>query len=227
MNNENNTGIRRGQDQLISFLWIRRSIGLLGFLFPLLLIVGANLFSNCHGVLNSISDYYHTNMRDVFSIVMGLLAFALFTYRGPEKIDGVIANLTGVCALLIVLFSTSVNSETAACAACNTVTYNTAHLIFAVVFFLLLSYFSLFLFTKTAKDCQPTAEKLMRNRVYRICGIVMILSLICIAIYMLFLNDTGTWARIPVVLICEWIALWAFGISWIVKGDWFIMIDKQ
>lgn len=226
MSNQNTSEVRRGQNQLVSFLWIRRSIGLLGFFFPLILILGAKLFSDCPDVLSSLSDYYHTIMRDVFAIVMAFLAFAFFTYRGPEKIDGILANLTGICALAIVFFSTSIKEDAGACLACDMATYKTIHFIFASIFFLLLSYFSLFLFTKTEKNSVPTIEKTRRNRIYRICGIIMLFSIVVIGIYLLWLKKNGIWTDVPIVLIFEWLALWAFGISWIVKGDWFIMIDK-
>jgi peptidoglycan/LPS O-acetylase OafA/YrhL len=222
-----NTLRRQGQDQLIPFLWIRRSIGFLGFLFPLILIVGAKLFNkDCPLILSSISDYYHTNMRDVFSVVLGLLAFSLFTYRGPDKEDSIASTLAAACAMGIIFFSTTTVNKNI-CIACDVKQNQTMHLLFATLLFLILAYFALKLFPKTKEHETPTPEKLKRNTLYKTCGYIMLACIVIIAVYMLWLQDRGILANVPVVFILEWIALWAFGISWIVKGEWFILKDKK
>jgi uncharacterized membrane protein len=60
-------------------------------------------------------------------------------------------------------------------------------------------------------------EKKRRNVIYRCCGIVMILSLACITIYTFFFRGTSI-AAINPVLILESVALFSFGVSWLVKG---------
>jgi hypothetical protein len=220
------TTAREGQDQLIPFLWVRRSIGFLGFVFPLILIIGAKLFNkDCPLILGSISDYYHTNMRDVFTVVMGLLAFSLFTYRGPDKEDSIASTAAAICALGTIFFSTIVKENI--CVACDVKQNQTLHMSFATALFLILAYFSLKLFPKTREHEPPTPEKLKRNKLYKTCGYVMLACIAIIAVYMWLLQDRGILVNVPVVFIFEWIALWAFGISWIVKGEWFIFKDKK
>ena len=51
---------------------------------------------------------------------------------------------------------------------------NKIHNVFAITFFLLLAYNSLFLFTKTTGEMTP--EKKKRNIIFRVCGIGMIAS---------------------------------------------------
>ena len=46
----------------------------------------------------------------------------------------------------------------------------------------------------------------------------MIMAMLCIAIYMLFFMNTYI-AKMDPVLIFESIALMAFGVSWLVKGN--------
>jgi len=99
------------------------------------------------------------------------------------------------------------------------------HLTFGTLFFLSLAYNSVFLFTKR----QPgtlSAGKRRRNLIYRICGAVMFVALSCIIVYTLFLRHTAISRAYP-VLILESIALFAFGISWLVKGNTFFKDQKN
>ncbi|MBY0478950.1 MAG: hypothetical protein K2Q24_14985 [Chitinophagaceae bacterium] len=215
---------RKGQYQLIPFLWLRRGIGFLGFVFPVVLVLGAWWLGGCNVILGSISDYYHTRMGDVFVGVICVIGLFLFTYRGPDKADSIASNLACIFAMGIAFFPTDIKElhETTSCLICKVDTFKFVHNIFAAAFFLVLTYFSLCLFTKTAKDDPPTAQKLKRNFVYKVCGYVMLSCIILIFVYWLFLKDLSILNNIPVIFIFEWIALWAFGISWIVKGGWFL-----
>jgi hypothetical protein len=85
-----------------------------------------------------------------------------------------------------------------------------------VLFFLILASFSFFLFTKTAKDKGPTRQKKKRNVIYRICGLVMVASLTATVIFMAIRDDNS---KFPFVFLGETIALVAFGISWLTKGE--------
>jgi hypothetical protein len=100
----------------------------------------------------------------------------------------------------------------------------TLHLLLATLFFLNLAYFSLFLFTESRGDMTP--EKIMRNRVYRICGIVMVACIVLIAVYIfLFEKQLPNPEKYDVIFYLETVALWAFSASWLVKGEMF-MADK-
>jgi amino acid transporter len=91
------------------------------------------------------------------------------------------------------------------------------HLTFAALLFLTLAFFSLFLFTKSKKGESPTPEKLIRNKIYIICGITIILCIISIAIYKLFIQTANPISAF--VFWAETIALIAFGTSWLTKGE--------
>ena len=86
----------------------------------------------------------------------------------------------------------------------------------AALLFLTLSYFALFLFTKSGGD--PTPAKLVRNRIYRFCGVVMLACIAGIGIYHAFLDHTAL-SRLNPVFWLETFALWSFGISWFIKGE--------
>jgi fatty acid desaturase len=75
------------------------------------------------------------------------------------------------------------------------------------VFFGLLAYNVLFLFTKSSGEM--TKNKRIRNIIYRVCGIGMIVSMICLFIF-------SGWA---VTWWVEAFALGFFGIAFLTKAD--------
>jgi hypothetical protein len=74
--------------------------------------------------------------------------------------------------------------------------------------------FSLFLFTREGE--KSTKQKLKRNKIYIICGLVIIVCLIAMTIYFIFFQESYLNSRF--VYWCETSALVAFGISWLTKG---------
>ena len=84
--------------------------------------------------------------------------------------------------------------------------------------FVVLAYFSIFLFTKSAGEKPYPPRKRARNRIYRVCGIVMLLCIVLIGVFKIWLADTPI-ADLKPVFWLEALALWAFGISWFTKGE--------
>jgi hypothetical protein len=200
----NETGSK--QRLLISYLTLRRGIGILGVALPVLLVVGCRVFGPCTSVLESISDYYGTVMRDVFVGVLFGIGLFLFSYKGYERKDDVAGHVACLCAIGVALFPAT--SATSA--------IRILHFLFAAGLFVTLSYFSLFLFTKTGATVTP--RKRIRNRVYVVCGVIMLACIAGVAVYYAFLRGTSIAALKPVFLL-ESLALWAFGLSWFVKGE--------
>lgn len=102
MNANNNTDIK---DIAISYLELRKAIGILGIIFPIVLSVGCLMMNFCEPFQHSISCYYHTVMRNVFEGVLWVYAVFLFFYR-YEKKDNIATTLAGICALVIALCPT-------------------------------------------------------------------------------------------------------------------------
>lgn len=94
----------------------------------------------------------------------------------------------------------------------------TVHLIAAGLFLFSLACFSLFLFTKG--ETIPTPQKIIRNKIYRICGYIM---LACIATLIVFFalpaSISTPLLKFKPVYWLETIAIMAFGVSWLVKGE--------
>jgi len=195
---------------IYSYLDLRKAVGLIGMLVPFVLAAGVSVTSGSFGIERSISYYYHTAMGDVFVGAVCAIGLFLFFYRGYQTLDNVIANIAGLAAVGLAWFPTDGPDDFPAS--------NTLHLIFAIIFFLSLAFFSLFLFTKSDPDRPKTAQKKRRNIVYIVCGSIMLLCLLLIIVGIL----AGITDRTTLVFWAETAALIAFGVSWLVKGEAFL-----
>jgi len=190
----------------VSFLTLRRVIGLMGVLFPAVLAVGCVLMRDCTKLLPSISAYYDTVMGDVFVGVLFTIGWFLFSYKGYENADDIAGDLACLFALGVALFPTNSSQPWV----------HNMHLFFAASLFTTLAYFSLVLFTKS--DGSPTPRKKTRNKIYQTCGWVMLACIVLILIEKKLLVDWDWLQNLKPTFWLETFALWAFGISWMTKG---------
>ena len=198
---------------VFSYLSLRRVIGILGFTLPFLLALGGWAIFDT-GLQRSMSAYYHTGMGDVFVGILFALGFFLLSYKGYERRDDLVGDLGFVFALGVALFPTT---PTGTHGGTDLIGY--IHLACAGLFFGTLIYFALFLFTKSAPDQPVTRKKRHRNLVYRTCGYAMLLCILLIGVYNIADGDESSLARINPVFWLEAIAVAAFGISWLIKGE--------
>ncbi len=220
---ENNNPVQ--QTLLISFLTLRKTIGVLGIAMPFILCIGTLLIGHCHQIQNSISHYYYTNTGDVFVGILCAYSLFLIAYKGYDLQDNIVTSIAGVFALGVAFFPTTQNID------CDCSVLQLApiprrisvHYISAALFFLSLAYISFFLFTKG--DNNPSPQKRIRNRIYKICAISMLLCLILIAIIQNVDSLSNLVTEYKLVFFLESIALFAFGISWLIKGE-MILQDK-
>ena len=203
---------------------LRRAIGILGMALPLIVAVGAVILGNCTSIQHSISLYYNTIMRNAFVGILSATALFMFAYRGYDYRDRIAGIAAFVFALGIAFFPATSQMVKDCGTMCLHVNYHdwirTVHLISAVLYFLTLAYISLFLFTLTDPKLVFTEQKRKRNKVYRICGYTILGSLLLIIIYMfLIFPEYPQFDRYHPIFWLESIALWAFGISWLIKGE--------
>lgn len=205
-----------GNDSLlISYMTLRKSVGWLGIVLPVVLVAGSLVLDHSNQILVSLSAYYYTCTRNALIGILCAVSLFLFCYRGYDKQDSIISNLAGLFALGVAFFPTSDTDE-------KSDLISTLHYVFAGIFFTLLSYMSIFLFTKTSGFV--TTQKKERNQVYVVCGIVMISCSAAIPLDGIpVVHDCI--GRFKPTLIFETGALWAFGVSWLTKGE-FILKDK-
>lgn len=200
---------------LISYLTLRKAVGWLAISLVPAMVLGDILLGHTHYIRVSVSAYYHSSVRDEFVAIICSIAMFLLSYNGYTKEDAICSKLGGLFALCIALLPTSATDD-------KTDMISKAHYITSGIFFAILAYMSIFLFTKTSGDMTP--EKRKRNKVYRVCGIVMAIAVIGIPIDGIPAVHELVGAYKP-TLILEIIALVSFGISWLTKGE-FILEDK-
>ncbi|HEY0067190.1 MAG TPA: hypothetical protein VGB46_07505 [Flavisolibacter sp.] len=219
---------REKEPGLISPNALRKSIGWTGILLPAFLIVGNWIFSECDIIASSISHYYYTRTGPWLVGALFAVGMFLVSYKGYGK-DYIASGIAGIAAVFIAMFPT--NAETMVPAESNLVDVcklfelkehklrNAIHYGSAAVFFLTLAYMSIFLFTKYDKVDGKTREKKIRNGIFRTCGIIILVAVVLIGLYGLLRDEMRGLARYKPVFWLEWVALFAFGISWLVKGE--------
>lgn len=203
-------------DQIISYYTLRVLIGATGILLPFLVVIGKWISNGTPALEFSISDYYDNGAGgDILVGVLFVLGFFLLSYKGPEKIDNRAADVGCVAALGVALFPTTY------CMGCW-VYY--MHFIFALTLFSVFIFFSLVLFRKTNPDRQMTPEKKNRNKIYLVCGIIMIVCIAAIAFSLIVLKQAIS-EKYSLVYWFESIALASFGFSWITKSESLFLKD--
>lgn len=187
----------------INTVRLRAMIGWLGMLLPWAVVLLVGDFPN------SISNTWYTNACTVFMIVLGSASILLMCYQGYEKVDDITLTLAGVAGLGVCLFPCSIkdSADRVGTFLIDKDISNVIHSVSAIIFFALLAYNSIFLFTKG--DGSPTKKKKVRNVIYIVSGVGMIASFLLLLL-----------PYFPVkIWLVETIALFFFGISFLTKAD--------
>ncbi|MGN6803051.1 MAG: hypothetical protein ACTHJN_14205, partial [Ginsengibacter sp.] len=160
----------------------------------------------------------------------------LLVYKGEQPIDYALSSIAGISALLMLLFPTSNLRDYN-----NTTKYDPVAVTFftqsdfrpkfhyacAALFLVCLAIMALFVFTKSSQPpAGRTPNKRKRNRIYRICGVVMLVAL-CVA-FAGFLNiiPPDFYDANHLTFWMETLSVEAFGIAWMVKGE-IVLKDKK
>lgn len=214
---------------MINTTRLRCTIGWLGMLLPWIVLLLSVIYG--YGFPDSISaTYYIPTCVTPFMIILGSAGLLLFSYNGYDKQDDIVCTVAGVFALGICLFSCNTDdliTRLPQFAFDRVGTFQIVpnisgllHNICAAGFFGLLSYNSLFLFTKSGEIMTDNKKK--RNIIFRVCGIGMIVSFLAVVPVSIFNWWGGVW-------VIEAIALAFFGISWLTKADCYswLFADKK
>ena len=206
-----------------NFYRIRQALGVLGLILPLLLILGGLL--SLGEVEPSISDYYHTILRDLFVGIMFAIAIFLICYTGHRRGEEIVSDdwvttLAGIAALGVAVFPNEgrVAADTLASVTQAVLGRPTAailHYSSAVIFLSAAGYMSFVRFARTAKPA--------RRRIYRICGTVIWGATVLVIITSWFkvkgpAAPQGIVNDWRLVLWFEAIGVWGFSLAWLVKG---------
>ncbi len=215
---------------VISFLTLRKLVGILGMALPFALLIGYFLFEKNCRFPPSISHFYYTDMGNLFVGTLCAVALFLFAYNGYDKRDMRASKLAGLFALIVAMFPTNFGNYTPD--ACSRITQgtdtfsNAMHYGGAVLLFSAFAYFSLVLFTKSSQQGKIHGQKLIRNYIYKTCGWVIVVCIVAIALIGLIDSWYQAIKQYKPTYVLETIALLAFGYSWLIKGETFFK-DEQ
>jgi hypothetical protein len=202
----------RKDSMVRSHLFLRRTMGVLGIVLPFTLLFVGKMFGTVPQA--SVSDYFHTNMQRAFVGVIVTFGLFLIAYTGYHRHDNLLGNFAGFCALGIIIFPTTPVDPSPI-----RETVGILHFVSAGLFFVSLIVFCVHFFRKGKGT--PGPQKLRRNQIYLLTGILMGLSIILIV--------THKWLGFPAhensVFWLEAVALVAFGIAWLIKGK-FMLADE-
>jgi hypothetical protein len=198
-----------------SYLRIRTSLGILGIILPIVVILlGLLKEQSTPDWYYSISASFYTNAGTVFTGLMVAVGLFLMCYQGYNLLDRIINIFSGIFAVCIAFFPMAHPLYT------STGIFNLPinvseilHVASAGLFFILLGYNIIFLFTKSGDKI--TDKKIVRNRIYTICGGAI---WAVIALEIVF-TVTGFNSKYPVTMINEAVMLWCFGFAWLIKGE--------
>jgi hypothetical protein len=190
---------------------MRTAIGVLGLALPVVLLVGdALLLAGDALPRGSLSAYYHSGMRDVFVGALCATAIFLVTYKVAEvNLDNTLSTAAGVAVLGVAVFPTERPplpgiEPTPLQEALGEGVVGTVHAVCAAVFILCLAVISYFFGERSAPPWRGVHRGAAAVIVVAVAG-------------MLLSQWTGALAAYS-VLIGETVALWAFGVSWLVRG---------
>jgi hypothetical protein len=202
-----------------SYLSLRFGIGFIAFVLPvaILLIAGFNRVP----FKASISAYYHVpSTRDVFVAALSIIGVFLITYRGYNTAERRFSSLQGLAALGVAFFPTTDPTS-------NLPGWvGWVHYLSAGTLFVLMALFAFVFFPKNNSATRMTeAEQKNNNAIYLVCGTLISLVLLVVAIGYVFF----AWRKQPIpadswLYLGEWIGIWAFAIAWLTKGHTLTLI---
>lgn len=189
---------------------LRGGMGVIAFLFPLILFPGGLVIANTT-LQGSMSEYYHTDMRNAFVGVMWALGAFLYLYKGFSKLENYALNAAGILAIGVATFPMKAPPDS-----CATYTNPILHGICAVTFFFCIAYVCI----KRSGDTLhlvPPAHRSRYLRVYKMMGWLMILLPLAAAGILTLLNQPFGTKTGVVVLGIEWAGVWVFATYWLLK----------
>ncbi|MCU1648935.1 MAG: hypothetical protein JWQ60_84 [Pseudonocardia sp.] len=200
-----------GEDvYVLSYAGLRKAVGYFGLLLPIVVFV-VGIALPPHEFLGSISAYYYVPFAgNIFVGALWTIGVFLwfYNYRQP---DNILTSAAGTFAIGVATFPTAKQGMPRSLFSTATI-----HLVCAALFFSILAILSLFYFTRGTTAGRP--RKKSRNRVYVACGLVIVVALIVAGLGPLVLGS-DLYNQRHVLFYCETAASWAFGISWLVKGQ--------
>lgn len=199
---------------------IRSAIGYMGFFLPIVLMLLSFINYFDTEIRTSISHFYYTNLRDIFTGVLCAVGFFMIRYKGMGnkvwyKNDNLLTNVAGVMAIVVAFFPTFPEEGDKTFHSIVSVEQHAVgiiHYAAAATLFTAFSLLSIFVFTIGQEENKDIPVSILNeNYIYKFCGYAILLFIVLIYILGKLEIKYSTF-------ILEFLALLAFGISWLVKG---------
>ncbi len=224
---DNTSGkLQKENNELVaSYLQVRNAIGVVGIAMPVLLLL-YSASGQGPWVEVSISAYFYTGGREILVGCLFAIGVFLFAYKGFDKddrkpTDRTVSRLAAIGAIGIAISPAdparlNLDKIPDPNWAQSVLGYEYAgylHSGSAVLFFCSIAVFCLINFRRCEPNEIPDAAKLFRNSVFRALGWFILL---CTAAFLL-----GSILKFPKAFVfwTEALAVWGFGLSWVIKGE--------
>jgi hypothetical protein len=233
---------------VINYMYLRKTVGWVGTLLPIALIAG-NVIMFTTTLPDSMSSYYYTHMRNLFVGALCALGVFLVAYAGYDEWDRWITNIAGLGAIGVAFCPTkptvcSATQRTCVAPAVRTLSTSQnilgdIHLGFAAIAFIFLGVMALRFAKADSDDAMtglglwrkflcilgfwprpgepPSAANKRRGLLCRISGFVILACVVLAVLSNLLPQSVKN--DVPLLFIFEALAVFAFGISWFVKGQ--------
>ncbi len=196
----------------ISYATMRKFIGWLGLSLPFILPAGYLILFSTHNFPGSISGYYYTGMRNYLVAALCVLGALFVGYDAyHDRLDQWITNFAGLFAVGVAFFPTAPVAASAHQKEIGYVHFACAGLLFTMLAIMALR------FTQSDPDNVRTNQKKRRNIVYIACASLIAASML-VALIANFL-PASIKQNMPSLFWFEAIAVVAFSVSWLVKGE--------
>lgn len=223
-----------------SYLRLRKLLGILGILLPVILFVGSCIAGET--LRGSISAFYYSPLRDWFTGILSAMGLFLICYPGYKEPGDLISEswittIGGIAVIAVGLIPTTIQAigEHPPCNGCLSSTlrvfnlydcchhspFGKVHLACAALFFFIMGYMAAcrFVLIRNEEGKVVKGHRQSEKNFYRACGYIVWASLLAMFIYILVSDENSEAAKSSQFIFwLETIGLWAFGIAWLVKG---------
>lgn len=194
----------------------RQIVGWLGISLPFV-VYGVLLASGGPArPLESLSHYYHTWAQVPFVLIVGFMGLYLLLYKGEEGLDFMLSSFAGLGAFVLVWAPTGpicspepvrwiITQNTGSCL------LESLHFGGAGVFLACLSFILFFFFPRFG---QVSAR---HKWFYKSCAVVMWAAFL-VVLFGKSIFGAYVYLKCSLTFWMECVAIWAFGLSWLVKG---------
>lgn len=196
---------------ILSYHRVRQTLGLMGLTLPIMLSIGG--FLSGSAIEPSISDFYHTGMRNLFVGALTPIGIFLISYKGWKGL-GKITMVAGLAAIGVAFFPNE-GPDVLLREAGQSRAVAIMHYVSALTFFVCLGLFCFVVFPSDATRAQ--------RRAFFRCGYAILLSTVLVTIcsYFKVQGPVGPQTLVMEANLVFWfesIGVWGFAVAWLLKG---------